>query len=84
MAEVATKLPVKNEARNAPARTEFAPFSNLRREMDRLFDEFAWNPWRMPRSLFDADPFCRTEASLAKVPAVDIADTDKAYETRHG
>ena len=33
-----------------------------------------------PRSLFDVEPFWRGEGSWGKVPAVDIADTEKAYE----
>jgi len=33
-----------------------------------------------PRSLFDVEPFWRGDASWGKVPAVDIADTEKAYE----
>src|SRR5271169_1312996 len=38
--------------------------------------------WRMPspRSLFDVEPFWRGEGNWGKVPAVDIADTEKAYE----
>ena len=83
MAEAATKLVVKNDEKKPPATTEFRPFTNLRREIDRLFDDFAWgSPWRMPspRSLFDAEPFWRREITWGKVPAVDIADTEKAYE----
>jgi len=74
---------VKNEEKKPPAATEFPPFANLRREIDRLFDDFAWGPaWRMPstRSLFDAEPFWRGDITWGKVPAVDIADTEKAYE----
>ena len=83
MAEAATKLVVKNEEQKPSAPTEFRPFANLRREIDRLFDDFAWgSSWRMPspRSLFDVEPFRRGEGSWGKVPAVDIADTEKAYE----
>jgi HSP20 family protein len=79
MAEAATKLPVKNEDRK-PARNELPPFGGLRREIDRLFDDFAFGPFRLPRSLFDTEPFWRADPSLVKMPAVDIADSDKAYE----
>jgi HSP20 family protein len=79
MAEAATKLPVKNEDRK-PARSELQPFGGLRREIDRLFDDFAFGPFRLPRSLFDTEPFWRAEPSLAKMTSVDIEDSDKAYE----
>jgi HSP20 family protein len=79
MAEAATKLPVRNEDKK-PARTELQPFTSLRREIDRLFDDFGFGSFRMPRSLFDTEPFWRAEPAFAKLPAVDIADGDKAYE----
>ncbi len=82
MAEAATKLVVKTDEKKPPAAAEL-PFTSLRREIDRLFDDFVWgSPWRMPstRSLFDAEPFWRGDITWGKVPAVDIADTEKAYE----
>jgi HSP20 family protein len=81
MAEAATKLVAKNEGGKQPTTTEFRPLVNLRREIDRLFDDWG-SSWRMPsaRSLFDVEPFLRGDTSWGKVPAVDIADTDKAYE----
>jgi HSP20 family protein len=80
MAEAATKLVVKNEEKKSPAATEFQPLANLRREIDRLFDDLQWGPWRLPspRSLFDVEPF--RQVSWAKAPAVDIVDTEKSYE----
>jgi len=82
MADAATKLVVQNEEKKPPATTEFRPFVNLRREIDRLFDDFAWGSWRLPspRSLFDVEPFWRGEMSWGKIPAVDFVDTEKAYE----
>jgi HSP20 family protein len=58
------------------------PFGNLRREVDRLFDNFEGGFWRTPfrSSLFGVEPFWRGEASWGKVPAVDVADTPKGYE----
>jgi HSP20 family protein len=82
MAEAATKLVVKNEEKKLPATTEFHPFANLRREMDRLFDDFEWGSWRLPtpRSLFNVEPLWRGEMNWGKVPAVDVTDTEKTYE----
>ena len=84
MAEAATKVPVEVKKAERPARrhTEWRPFESLRREIDRLFDDFRVGSWRSPfgASSFDVDPFWRTEISWAKAPAVDVAETDKAYE----
>ena len=81
MAEPASKFPVKIESKSdRPA--EWRPFESLRREMDRLFDDFQLGSWRSPfsRSLFDAEPFRRAEMSWGKAPAVDVVEKDKAYE----
>jgi len=79
MAEPATKLPVKTEQERPLAVREWQPFERLRREMDRLFDEFDWrSPFR--RSIFDMEPLWRRELSWAAAPAVDIVEKDKAYE----
>jgi HSP20 family protein len=82
MAEAATKLVVKNEEKKPPATTEFHPFANLRREIDRLFDDIEWGSWRLPtpRSLFDVEPLWRGDMGWSKVPAVDVTDTEKTYE----
>ena len=87
MAEAVTKLAVKTaKPEEKPGRSMATagswPFTGLRREIDRLFDDFAWGSWRSPfrRSLFNVEPFWRGEMSWGKAPAVDIADTAKAYE----
>ena len=84
MAESATKLPVKNESvsSRAPAVKTWQPFETLRREMNRLFDDFDGGFWRAPfrRSTFDVEPFFRREIEWPTTPAVDVSETDKAYE----
>jgi HSP20 family protein len=82
MAETITKVPVKTEKAPAPALQAWRPFESLRREVDRLFDDFDGGIWRSPfrRSFFDVEPFRRAEAAFGAVPAVDITETDKAYE----
>ncbi len=79
MADDATKLAVKRDdkvEKPSAAVEAWHPFHSLRREMDRLFDEFDRGFWATPfrRSLFDVEPFWPTK------PAVDIAENDKAYE----
>jgi len=58
------------------------PFESLRREVDRLFDDFAGGIWRSPfgRSFFDIGPALRTQSVMPAIPAVDVTETDKAYE----
>jgi HSP20 family protein len=85
MAEAVTKLAVKTEDKKPEekgSRSVARPFASLRREMDRLFDDFEWGSWRSPfrRALFDVEPFLRGEVAWGKVPAVDVADTATGYE----
>jgi len=82
MAEATTKVPVKTEKASAPMPQVWHPFETLRREVDRLFEDFDGGFWRSPfrRSLFDIEPFRRAETGFGAVPAVDVTETDKAYE----
>lgn len=84
MAEAATKLPVKTETKAAdrPSAPEvWRPFGSLRREIDRLFDDFDRSFWRFPvaRSLFDVEPFSRRELTWDAAPAVDISESERAF-----
>ena len=86
MAEPATKLPVKEDkayAASAPARAgEWAPFESLRREIDRLFDDFHPFGWSLPSSRllsgFQASGGPREGWQIA--PAMDVAEKDGEYE----
>jgi HSP20 family protein len=76
MAETATTPPAKIEK----AQAQRNPFAGLRREIDRLFEDFDRDFWGLPfrRSVFE--PFWRRELSWKGTPAVDITESDKAYE----
>lgn len=80
MAEATSKVPIKNE-KSAAGVPQPWPFGSLRREIDRLFEEFNDGFWRTPfrGSVFDVTPFRRASADLT-LPAVDVSETDKAYE----
>ena len=84
MVETATKMPVevKKASGSASALAEWRPFENLRREIDRLFDDFWSGSRRSPveRAIFDVEPSWRGEFNWGKTPAIDVAETDKAYE----
>jgi len=81
MAENVTKLPVRTGGMGG-ALMPWMPFESLRREMDRLFDSFDGGFWRQafPRSMYGVAPFGRGETMLTTAPAVDVTETDKAYE----
>jgi HSP20 family protein len=85
MVEAAVKVPVKSDE-GTPQGTStpqaWQPFETLRREVDRLFDDFGRDFWRSPfrRPMFDLDPLWRRELSWAAAPAVDIVEKEKAFE----
>jgi len=85
MVEAAKKLPVKT-GEKVPALASALqagwPFESLRGEIDRLFDDFGRGFWSFPfrRSTFAVEPFWRRELIWGAKPAVDIVESDKAYE----
>ena len=76
-----TKLPVKTEKTSTSSLQTWRPFESLRREIDRLFEDFDGGFWRAPfhRSAFNVVPFWGRESTWP-APAVDFTDTEKAYE----
>ena len=83
MAEAPQKTPVKSEERAIErAPVEWSSLANMRREFDRMLEEFPWAGWRRPlaRGVFDVEPFFRGFAGVGAVPAVDIVEKDKDYE----
>jgi HSP20 family protein len=78
MAET-SKVPVKTE--KSSASPLHPPFEGLRREIDRLFDDFDGSGWPRfaRRSFFDPGPFTGGGAWV-NAPAVDFAETEKGYE----
>ena len=58
------------------------PFDSLRKEVDRLFENFDVGFWRMPirPSVVASEPFWQSELSWGTVPPVDVVEKDQAYE----
>ena len=87
MVQSATNVPVKTEVKKAgesatrPSALEaWTPFANLRQEMDRLFDDFGKGFSASPFRPFDFEPFWSRGTAVTSTPAVDIAESDRAYE----
>ena len=73
-------MPVQSEKSSPRIPQQWEPFERFRREMDRLFDDFTGGLLR--GSLFGPTPFRRAEGTFRTMPAVDVAETDKAYEIK--
>ena len=82
MPDNTAKVPGKTEKTAPTTLQQWRPFEGLRREVDRLFDDFSGGIWRSPfdRSFFDVEPFRRAQTTLGAMPAVDVTQTDKGYE----
>ena len=83
MAKAETKVPVIAEERSTTTPTvmqAWRPFESLRREVDRLFEDFTANPFRLPlrRPAFDLEPFWQPESWVA-TPAIDFVERDNAF-----
>jgi HSP20 family protein len=79
-----TKLPVTKEKEGSPASMlgEWRPFEGLRREAERLFDDFGrgfgWPPFRSAMSRME--PSWGRELVWPSAPVVDVAEREKDYE----
>ena len=79
----ATNVSVKTEDKKAARPTvpqAWSPYFNLRQEIDRLFEDFGKGFFASPFRPFDFEPQWSRAAAAASAPAVDIAESDKAYE----
>lgn len=80
MAETSPKPPAEApsgttpEKAQAPGKThEWGPLESLRREVDRLFDDFRPFDWRLPPRMFGIDA---PRAGWQVAPAVDLVEKD--------
>ena len=80
MAEKISQLPVKRDAGRLMS-SPFRAFEQMRRHIDRMFDDFGTDFWYAPsRSPFDMEPGWRRGNGWEKMPAVDVVEKDNAYE----
>jgi HSP20 family protein len=80
MAETTGKVPVKSES--GSALQPWRPFENLRREIDQLFEDFDGGFWRTPFASSFSPALFRRSSGIPALPAVDVSQTDKAYEIK--
>ena len=75
MAEPGSKVPVKSEK---SGRSDWHPLETLQREIDRVFEDFGRASWRWPLPrVTGLEP---GEEGWTITPAIDVADTEKAFE----
>jgi len=86
MAKNESKVPVTTETKSegSPSTMQmqmWRPFESLRRDVDRLFEEFTMSPFRLPfrRPAFDIEPFWAPESWMAH-PPVDFVERDNGFE----
>jgi HSP20 family protein len=84
MAQNVSKVPVTQgkSSVSSSAAQPWQPIESLHREIDRLFEDFGrglWQPFRP--SMFAAEPLWGHEMAWgAAAPAVDVTESEKAYE----
>jgi HSP20 family molecular chaperone IbpA len=80
-AETAKAKKIEDASPQEPSSHTTRSFEQLRREIDRLFHDFAGGSWRSPsgRPTFDVEPLWRGQAKVA-MPAIDIAETGEFFE----
>jgi HSP20 family protein len=79
----ASNVPVKTEDKKAARSTvpqAWTPYFNLRQEIDRLFEDFGRGFFASPFRPFNFEPQWSRATAVTTAPAVDIAESDKAYE----
>ena len=85
MADTGTTLPIKTVSRrgeHVASAPFWRPFESLRREVDRIFEDFDRGGWHLPfrRPALDLEPFWRRDRGWAGAPAADVVETNDAYE----
>ena len=83
MVDKQTDLPVKTDAEPAPSapadRPAWQPLEDLRREVDRLFEDFGRGTWLRGLRSSELEPTLHRYFTW-NAPAVDIVEKDTAFE----
>ncbi len=75
-------IPVEAEDRGAATKAESSLFEGLRREIDRLFDDFNPASWRLPTraASYGLDFKWPGQGTWKVAPAMDLIEKNGAYE----
>jgi HSP20 family protein len=83
MAETSQKLQVQKDdkGRGVAQRSDWPSFSDLRREMDSMFEDFTRDMFRFPARTRqgDNDAMSRWSNRFSMQPAVDVVEKDDTY-----
>ncbi len=73
---------LKKEAGTTPTPYHLPSVQNLRREIDRVFEDFDWGFWRSParRAGSSIASLFPHETRWGGIPAVDLVEQDKFYK----
>jgi len=83
MADPTNELPAKSEERDTktPERSrEWEPFQNLRREIDRVFENFHHGLSAFGRTRMEFEPFRLLAGGWGSTPAITMIEKENAYE----
>jgi len=83
MADPANELPAKSEetdAKSPEKSREWEPFQTLRREIDRVFENFHHGFSAIGRTRMDFEPFRLLAGGWGSTPAVNMVEKDTTYE----
>ncbi len=83
MADPTNELPAKSEERDTktPERSrEWEPFQNLRREIDRVFENFHHGLSAFGRTRMEFEPLRLLAGGWGSTPAINMMEKETAYE----
>jgi HSP20 family protein len=83
MADPANELPAKSEetdAKSPEKSREWEPFQTLRREIDRVFENFHHGFSAFGRTGMEFEPFRLLAGGWGSTPAVNMVEKDTTYE----
>lgn len=81
MNDTSNKPAVSTDDKKLPSTPQepWHPFDSLRRQVDRLFDEFD-RPWHLPFGRHGLESTPLWQGGPTRIPAVDVVEKDNAFE----
>jgi len=81
MNDASNKPAVSTDEKKVPTAPQdpWRPFDTLRRQVDRLFDEFD-RPWHLPFSRHGLETAPLWQGGPSRMPAVDVVEKENSFE----